>query len=315
VNPRLIVGLVDLSSRDMPELAQAAALSRWHGAALHVVCIRSGGSADTDNGTKARLDEAIARVMPGGIRMTPVVLSGDPLTTVLEYVRTTPADLLVVGQYTHRGSRYWSAGSFAGSLGRRVECPTLTVPGPFRLAPEAEGAFRNIVCAIDFSEASRRAMNQALTLAQQCGGRVTLLHVLEGFPYEAVYSGARALRLIDEYQHHVARVRQDLRALVPADALNWCEVDTEVVSGLAHEAIPATAAAQHADLIVIGAPRRPRFEQVMTGSTVKGVLRRAPSAVLIVPGPSAVSERIPEAQPAYGSEVLHRLESARPARA
>ena len=42
-------------------------------------------------------------------------------------------------------------------------------------------------------------------LAQQSGGRLTVLHVLDRFPDETVYSGAPAFRLIDEYRSLVAQ--------------------------------------------------------------------------------------------------------------
>ena len=94
---------------------------------------------------------------------------------------------------------------------------------------------------MDFSSASAVALNQALILAQQSGGRITLLHVLEGFPYETVYSGSRAFRLIDD-RARVEKISRELRHAVPPDVFNWCEVDTTVVSGVAHRSILATAA-------------------------------------------------------------------------
>jgi nucleotide-binding universal stress UspA family protein len=156
------------------------------------------------------------------------------------------------------------------------------------------GRFRNILCAVDFSPASLRALNEALNVAQQSGGRIVLLHVLEGFPYESGYSGSRALRLIEEYDALVAKVRSELLALVPRDVLNSCDVETEVVSGVAHDAIVAAATARKTDLVVIGLPRRTRLDRIVMASTASGVLRHVPSAVLTVPGPSRAAEGVPK---------------------
>jgi nucleotide-binding universal stress UspA family protein len=119
---------------------------------------------------------------------------------------------------------------------------------------------------------------------------VTLLHVLEGFPSESVYSGSRAFRLIEEYRALVGRTRSQLRSGVPADALNWCDVDTEVVSGIPREAIVAVAIARRADLIVVGVSPRTKLHRIVMGSTIAGVLRRTRCAVLTVPSRSSAAE-------------------------
>ena len=216
------------------------------------------------------------------------------------------ADLIVVGQKGRSGSRFWSSGALATDIARAVASPTLTVSKDALAGTGVAASFDNIVCAIDFSAASLRALNQALTLAQQSGGRITLLHVLEGFPYETVCSGSRAFRLIGDYRARVDKVKRELRALVPPDALNWCEVKTEVVSGIPRDAIVATAGARSADLIVIGQPEQTRLDRIVSPSTVAGVLRRAGSPVLAVPGPSDVTDVVSKAisTERYGAETI-----------
>ena len=207
-----------------------------------------------------------------------------------EYPRVKSADLVVVGQNGRRGGRLWSSGVLATDVARAVASPTLTVSNKPVAETEVAASFNNIVCGIDFSASSLRALNEALTIAQQRGGRVTLLHALEGFPHETVYSGSRAFGLIDEYRARVEKAKHELRALVPPAALNWCEVETEVVSGMAHDAINAIATARKADLVVIGRARRSRLDRIVMVSTLAGVLRRARCPVLAVPGPLDVTE-------------------------
>lgn len=180
--------------------------------------------------------------------------------------------------------------TMATDVARAVASPTLTVSNKPAGDTEVAASFNNIVCAIDFSAASLRALNEALRIAQQSGGRVTLRHVLEGFPHETVYSGSRAFRLIGEHRARVEKVSRELRALVPPDALNWCEVETEVVSGIASDAINAIATARKADLVVVGRPDRSILDRIVMASTLSGVLRRAGCPVLAVPGPLDVTD-------------------------
>jgi nucleotide-binding universal stress UspA family protein len=150
-------------------------------------------------------------------------------------------------------------------------------------------------------------MNEALVLAQQSGGRITLLHVVKGYPYETVYSGARAMQLIDDYDRRVEKTKRELRSLVPPDTYNWCEVEATVESGVAHRSILAKAAEIQADLIVMGLPDRSAINRVVMGSTTTPVLRRANSPVLIVPSNRAQQTMADDRAPGVEDEAYSGL--------
>jgi len=177
-----------------------------------------------------------------------------------------------------------------------VSISTIAFPSDAAEPAEASTPFRNMLTAIDFSEASFLALTEALALAEQSGGHLTLLHVLDGFPYESVYSGSRAFRLMRDSRAHVARVNRELQSLIPPAALNWSEIEVATVYGEAPRAILAAASERRTELIVLGLPRRPRLEQFLAGSTAHKVLRRTTSPVLLVPGPSTVSMFRPVAE-------------------
>ena len=182
-------------------------------------------------------------------------------------------------------------GLFGKEFARLVACPTLTLPDIRDVANSTAGtSFREILCATDFSPASIAALQRALVLAQQSGGRLTILHVLDGFPYETVYSGFRASRLIDDYRGLVAQVSRELRTVIPQEALNWCDVRTRVVSGVPHRAILSTAVEIKPDLIVMGLPARSALDTVFMGSTTSPVLREAECPVLTEPVPAHTIE-------------------------
>ena len=144
--------------------------------------------------------------------------------------------------------------------------------------------FQKILCAVDFSAASYAALAQARALAEQGGGRLTVLHVIEGFPSEAVYSGGRAAKLIDQYHGRADEVTHRLAALIHGGALNG-RVDLITASGVAGDAIVAAAREREADLVVLGASQKARLDCMIAGSTVKAVVRHAHCAVLVIPEP------------------------------
>lgn len=292
MNLSLILHPLDYSAGAKPALARALSLAKWHDADLHVLHVRSRRRGiDGEEAAHARLREFVEARNPEAAKFETVVLAGDPVSAVADYARDKSPDLLVVDKHGRRASKLWRAGVFGKELARRVGTPTLTVPDNHDGANAiADAMFRDILCATDFSPASIAAMKQALVLAQQSGGRLTVLHVLDGFPYETVYSGSRAFRLIDEYRGLVAQVSRQLRNAIPQDALNWSDVQTRVVSGVPHRAILSTAAEIKPDLIVMGLPMRSALDAIVMGSTTGPVVRRAQYPVLMVPVPADMIE-------------------------
>ena len=310
MKPSLILCPVTYSANGKAAIAQALALARCYDAEVHLLQLRGRRSATrgpvvTPLGA-SRVDRRLAEFVTGlnteGVDVGAIELLGDPLTSVGDYAARTGADLVVVAKHGRPFGSYWRPGVYATDVARHAGRVTLAVPEGHETEDRSTAPFIDILCPTDFSSASAAALDHALILAQQSGGRITLLHVLERFPYETVYSGFRAFRLIDEYHDHVRRITGELRRAVPPDAFNWCEVRTKVMSGVAHESILATAAELNADLIVMGSPNRSAVDRIVMGSTTSPVLRRAQCPVLVVPdrgGQDAVE--------ASGAEFSHAI--------
>jgi nucleotide-binding universal stress UspA family protein len=293
LKPNVIVSVLEsLQAEKDAALTRALALAQWYESDLHIVVVHPGNrdkerkAQGIRGATDARIAHLVSAARASSVNAVPAVLSGHPVRAIADYADRVSADLLVVGSTARPASRYRSAGSFATALGKAVKCPTIAVSVDHREPPAPGILFRNILVPIDFSDVSVRALTAALLLAQQSGEGLRLLHVLEGFPYESVYSGARALRLPHDLRLQVARANQRLQSLIPADALNWCDIDVATVSGRPDDAIVAAASEEGADLIVLGLPRRSRVEELVVGSTAHRVLRRASAPVLLIPGPS-----------------------------
>jgi nucleotide-binding universal stress UspA family protein len=291
MRPGTIVCVLESFSADDVVLTKALSLADWYGSDLHVVHV--GPSSEATESGEGDLVERIAAgagSLPApDVHIRSAVLSGGGVGAIAGYANRVGAGLIVLGKTAPRGQGYRSAGSFVAALGKRVTAPTIVIPGGPVSPALAAPVFRNVLCAIDFSEVSLRALTAALRLAQESGGRLTLLHVLDGFPYETVYSGSRAFRLLQKWRTHVEEVNRELIALIPPDASNWTEIDVASVPGEVDEAIVTAAAERRSDLIVLGLPRRPRWEDLVSGSTVHRVLRRTTPPVLLVPGRSTAS--------------------------
>jgi len=138
--------------------------------------------------------------------------------------------------------------------------------------------FRNILVAVDGSEASTGALAEAVELARRSGARLTLLSVavparrLAG-PYLVPYPTD------DELVREAQGIVERAEALVPDDV----PITTVVRTGPAAKAILEGAEQGGHDLIVVGSRGLGFAGAVLLGSVSRAVVAKSPVPVLIHP--------------------------------
>jgi nucleotide-binding universal stress UspA family protein len=200
--------------------------------------------------------------------------------TILSLAAESATDLVVLGTHGRSGFERLMLGSVTEKVVRKASCPVLTVPRRAEGAPE-HAPFGRILCGVDFSEASRRAVDYGLSLAQEAKARVTLLHVVEWLPDESFSKYPQFD--VDHFRRTLltdARVK--LEQLVPEDARNWCEPDTKLVCGKPYQEILRVASEERSDLIVLGVHGRGAIDRMLFGSTTQAIVRQAACPVLTI---------------------------------
>lgn len=119
------------------------------------------------------LTDALGEVKRAGVeRVTSQLVSGPPAERVAGIA--TPRDLIVMGTHGRTGLSRVLLGSVAERVVRQAPCSVLVAREQGDARP-----YRHLLVPVDFSEASRRALDEAGDLATRTGATVTLLHVLE----------------------------------------------------------------------------------------------------------------------------------------
>jgi nucleotide-binding universal stress UspA family protein len=188
------------------------------------------------------LREVVNRDFPGG---TPEILEGEGLvlSTILAASRTHDIDLIVVGTRGRGGLRRALLGSTAEELVRHADCPVLTVGPQTQSRWDDFGDIKSILYATDFGAASVAALRVALSLTQEHGCKLTLLHV----------AGDHSAVSSDRSEAYGDTSESRLRDLVPASVTLRCPVDFVVAQGGPADEILEMASRVNADLIVMGA--------------------------------------------------------------
>ncbi len=290
---------IDFSESSRRALQYAKVLSAWYEApltALHV-CVdlpvfeMASPFGHTAATTVVLEEEQLAdrrlavRRFVGDDTVSLVVREGtDARAEILKEAAACGASLIVMGTHGRSGLEHMLLGSVAEKVLRKAPCPILVVPPHAEMVDvTASPVFKRIVCAVDFSASSLLAVNWALELAQEADAKLTLLHSIE-FPValrEVVFStDADVDRL---HAAAEAEYLRRLRALVPARARMYCTLTTRVSEGKPAREIARQAAAEHADLIVMGVQGRGAVDLMVFGSNTNDVIRGAACAVLVVP--------------------------------
>jgi nucleotide-binding universal stress UspA family protein len=163
------------------------------------------------------------------IKMEVVVSMGNTAAEIARQAERLPADLLILGTHGRSGFERLFLGSVTQRLLRTTTVPIMTIPPPVK-KPESV-RYQVILCPVDFSGESLRALEYALSLAQESDANIMLLHVLEGFVDEPDSPDFADMHLRTYYQVLETDAAKRLAAMVPEDARVWSRPTERVVKG------------------------------------------------------------------------------------
>jgi nucleotide-binding universal stress UspA family protein len=152
--------------------------------------------------------------------------------------------------------------------------------------------FRRILCPVDFSDASRHALDHAVMIAGWYKARITALHVrhpafLVEPPILFAELGDGPVATLEDVETRLHNWLAPVRAAGIA-----CDV-LAVDGASPARRIVDLAARIEADLIVLGTHGRSGFERLLLGSVTEKVVRTAQCPVVTVPPPSVATSTLP----------------------
>jgi nucleotide-binding universal stress UspA family protein len=295
---RRILCPVDLSEFSHRAVRHAVALARWYGAEVTALSVRPTVLQPTpwmeyptsfpleSPEDRERAAQSVLTFVREIAEPTPVqvlVTDGSVVPEILKTAEDISADLIVMGTHGLSGFERFMLGSVTEKVLRKAQCPVLTVP--HRVAESTDSphvTFKTILCAVDFSPSSDRALEYALSLAQEAGGRLVLVHALEWFAEQEPRLSAHFN--VSEYRRALeVDARERLAASIPESARTWCEAEPVIAHGKAYREILRIAGDRKAELIILGVQGRNAVDLTLFGSTAQHVVRQAACPVLTVP--------------------------------
>ena len=151
--------------------------------------------------------------------------------------------------------------------------------------------FKRIVIPVDGSATSNKALMVALQMASETGGRVRIVHVIEGMAYSGgtVQTESFPGGLMGSVREAGKKLLEDAQALATAAGV---EVETELFDtfdGRLADVVSEAATQWQADLIVVGTHGRRGIGRILMGSGAEQIMRQAPIPVLVIRAQDAAS--------------------------
>ena len=291
---------VDFSDVSHHALEHAVMLARWYHANLFVLHVHRVAMPVTGiglyvpeviqpavltDGERNRLlgtlKDLVEPARAGGVAVEILLDEGlNVAQAIEERAQSLSADLITLGTHGRTGFQRLVLGSVAERVLRVARCPVMTVPAREpATTPRSPTALQRIICPVDFSPASSRAIEFAASLASQADARLTVLHVIE-LPMDPV--DTPPLDFHDYRQRAVARTREQMAQAINERIRQTCEIDELFLVGRAYKEILRVAQDQFADLIVMGVQGRGAVDLMFFGSTTNHVVRQAACPVLTI---------------------------------
>ena len=140
-------------------------------------------------------------------------------------------------------------------------------------------SIKKILCPADFSDFSMHALTYAVSLAQQYGSKLLLLHVVDVFMHDPAYFAPYApdRSMFEDFEKKArTRLEEICKENIPAAIT----AEPIVRVGRAFVEIVRAAREMEVDLIVIATHGRTGLSHAMFGSTAEKVVRKASCPVL-----------------------------------
>ncbi len=202
----------------------------------------------------------------------PIIRFGIPFERVIEYSEELDVNLIVLGSgnQSHRST----LGGVAEKVMTYASQPVWIVK---RGTPPR---IRNILCPVDFSESSRRALRNAILLAKRFHARLTVQTVFE--PLLSHYFGIGATPGESKEKLTVRRQQQEFDRFLRGFPLEEVSYKKLIRRGKPGDEILRTVQDIRADLLVMGSAGKTGLTRMLLGSTTEKAVRALPCSSLIL---------------------------------
>lgn len=220
----------------------------------------------------SKLAKIAADVRAKGIDLKEsIVEHGVPFEKIIHEAQTGDYNVIVVGSEKKTETESYKLGTTDEKLIRKNQIPIWVVK------PEPLRNIKKILCPVDFSDASLRALNNAVTLAQSFEAELSILHVYTPVAYSPMW-----LEIDYAQENEILKSTQETEFHDFLEQLDMKDVSYRkvIIEGVDHQEILQFIEENNIDLLLMGTTGRTGLSRILMGSTTAKVTRELPCSFI-----------------------------------
>ena len=228
-----------------------------------------------------KLKETEALIKKDGVAVEkPLLMVGVAHQAIVRAAVDVNANLILIGSgETHKGDSY-RLGITAERIIQKSQKPVFVIKEDVLLN------VHHILCPVDFSDASRRALKNAITMARRFKSELTIMAVCElnginWFSSEEYKEKENELRYVLHQESFESFLEE-----FNLTGINWTK---ESPKGNPAEEILSTTSRKMIDLLIMGTTGRTGINRVLMGSVTEKVVREVPCSFLTLKSEDVIS--------------------------
>lgn len=203
----------------------------------------------------------------GIIIKEPVIEYGNPIDKILQMANEEKVNLILIGSGVKDKKEKFKLGMNADKLIRLSHIPVWVVK------PNEETKLTNVLCPVDFSDSSRRALKNAIILSKNFKAKLRILGV-----YEPFLSTSLRFKVDIEVEnaYRLGLIENEMNQFVKEFDFDGINPVIDIQAGVAPEIILHTIKEYDHDLLIMGTNGRSGLNRIVMGSVTEKVTREMP---------------------------------------
>ncbi|WP_439185213.1 universal stress protein [Carboxylicivirga taeanensis] len=219
------------------------------------------------NAVDTKLNEIKDLLEKDGVTVAHCIIeNGKPSEKLLQLATTHGVNLILAGSGKGQSNNF-KLGITAEKLIQLSDIPVWIVKN------SEEVQFKRILCPVDFSEASQRALKNAILLTKNFNSQLTILNAYKPFTN---LSPRIQVDMEAENSKLLRNQKQTMNSFLEDFDLSDVNFEISIEPGIIHEVILEKIKLDNSDLLVMGTNGRSVINRFMMGSITERVVREVP---------------------------------------